>query len=113
MVGWLILAIVSLGTLAPRFSRERYRFIMSRSRFGATSFECNPGIGRFYQTAFGAIGLTVLVWLIVLLPGVLLTQGIGSLHELSPSARRSNRSAGSKAAGATRCLRRSRHWLAP
>jgi hypothetical protein len=50
LLGWLILGVITAGVLMPRFLRERYRFIMSRSRFGATSFACNPAIGRFYQT---------------------------------------------------------------
>jgi uncharacterized membrane protein YjgN (DUF898 family) len=88
LLGWLVLGVISLGLLMPRFLRERYRFIMTRSRFGATSFECNPGIGRFYRTAFVGIGLAFCLWLVALLPMLLLVQGIGSSLELSPSVRR-------------------------
>jgi uncharacterized membrane protein YjgN (DUF898 family) len=61
LLGWLVLGFISLGLLMPRFSRERYRFIVTRSRFGKTAFECNPAIGRFYKTAIAAAGLTLAI----------------------------------------------------
>ena len=71
----LTLGIVTLGILMPRAARERYRFVMSRSRFGATPFDCNPGIGRFYKTVFGAMGLALGIGLI----GGLLAAGVTQL----------------------------------
>ncbi len=56
LLGWLVLGFISFGLLMPRVSRERYRFIVTRSRFGQTPFECEPGIGRFYKTAIAAAG---------------------------------------------------------
>jgi uncharacterized membrane protein YjgN (DUF898 family) len=64
LLGWLVLGFISFGLLMPRYSRERYRFIFSRSAFGKMPFECNPGIGRFYKTAFAAIGMTMLIGII-------------------------------------------------
>jgi uncharacterized membrane protein YjgN (DUF898 family) len=61
LLGWLLLGLVSFGLLMPRFNRERYRFIVTRSRFGQAAFECNPGIGRFYKTAFAAAGMAVVI----------------------------------------------------
>ena len=61
LLGWLVLGFISFGLLMPRFSRERYRFVVTRSRFGQTAFECNPSIGRFYKTAFAAAGMTLAV----------------------------------------------------
>ncbi|TLY60097.1 MAG: DUF898 domain-containing protein, partial [Gammaproteobacteria bacterium] len=59
LLGGLILGMVTVGILMPWFIRERYRFIVTRSLFGATAFECNPRVGRFYGTAFGAAGLAL------------------------------------------------------
>jgi len=64
LLGWLVLGFISFGLLMPRYSRERYRFIFSRSAFGKTAFECNPGIGRFYKTAFAAIGMAMLIGIV-------------------------------------------------
>jgi uncharacterized membrane protein YjgN (DUF898 family) len=61
LLGWLVLGIVSLGLLMPRLSRERYRFIVTRSSFGNSAFECNPSIGRFYKTAIEAVGLMLAI----------------------------------------------------
>jgi uncharacterized membrane protein YjgN (DUF898 family) len=72
LLGWLILGIVSLGILMPRAVRERYRFVVSRSRFGATPFDCDPGIGRFYKTVFGAMGLGIGIGIV----GGLLAAGV-------------------------------------
>jgi uncharacterized membrane protein YjgN (DUF898 family) len=76
LLGWLILGFISFGLLMPRFSRERYRFIVTRSRFGQTTFECNPGIGRFYKTAFVAIGLTIPIVVVGGLITALILQGL-------------------------------------
>jgi uncharacterized membrane protein YjgN (DUF898 family) len=72
LLGWLILGIVSLGLLMPLAARQRYRFVVSRSRFGATPFDCSPRIGRFYKTVFVAMGLALGVGII----GGLLSAGL-------------------------------------
>lgn len=59
LLGWLVLGVISLGTLMPLSVRERYRFIVSRGRYGMTPFECTPGAGRFYLTALGAFGIAL------------------------------------------------------
>jgi uncharacterized membrane protein YjgN (DUF898 family) len=59
LLGWFVLGVITVGILIPRFLRERYRFIVTRTRFGTTAFDCTPRIGRFYRTAFGALGLGI------------------------------------------------------
>jgi uncharacterized membrane protein YjgN (DUF898 family) len=61
LLGWLVFGVLTFGLLVPRAARERYRFHVSRTSYGSTPFECNPGVGRFYKTAFAALGLVVLV----------------------------------------------------
>ncbi|MGP8035508.1 MAG: YjgN family protein [Steroidobacteraceae bacterium] len=84
LLGWLLLGVVSLGVLMPRLIRERYRFIVTRSRYGATPFDCNPGIGQFYRTAFGAIGLA-LVLFIVLAVVMMIVTAVGKAHLVPPT----------------------------
>ena len=60
ILGWAVAGMVTLGILWPRAVRERMRFIVSRSLFGTTRFECEPRIGRFYKTAGVLIGVGVL-----------------------------------------------------
>ena len=86
LVGYLILGVVSLGLLMPLFVRERYRFIMTRSHYGATAFDCNPGIGRFYRTAFASMGLALAVMMVIMFPGVLILGMIAGPLHLSPAA---------------------------
>jgi len=83
LLGWLVLSVLTLGLLLPRLTRERYRFIVSRSSYGDTSFECNPGVGRFYKTAFAVFGLAVAVVIaltLVMIPMMMFmkSQGYGS-----------------------------------
>jgi uncharacterized membrane protein YjgN (DUF898 family) len=68
ILGWGALAIVSLGLLIPLFICERYRFVISRGRYGATAFECHAKVGRFYKTAFAAIGLGLVGGLALFVP---------------------------------------------
>jgi uncharacterized membrane protein YjgN (DUF898 family) len=84
LLGWLLLGIITFGILMPRAARERYRFVVSRSRFGATPFECNPGIGRFYKTVFGAMGLALGVGIMGGLLSAGVTHALGAL--LPPTA---------------------------
>lgn len=80
LLGLLVLGIISLGLLMPRLVRERYRFLVTRSAFGITAFDCNPSVGRFYKTAFGAAGLAIGVALVMIIPVML----IGGLLRLDP-----------------------------
>jgi uncharacterized membrane protein YjgN (DUF898 family) len=51
LLGAGLLVVLSLGLLLPRFIRERYRFVISRTRYGQAQFGCEPGTWRFYKTA--------------------------------------------------------------
>jgi len=77
LLGWLILGIATAGLLMPRFSRERYQFIVSRSRYGATAFDCHPDAGRFFKTAFAGMGLALVVGVVL---GILLAVVVGVLN---------------------------------
>jgi uncharacterized membrane protein YjgN (DUF898 family) len=78
LLGWLVLGILTLGILMPRATRERYRFLVTRTCYGSAAFECNPGVGRFYKTAFAAIGLVILVGMGVGFLVLALRAGIGA-----------------------------------
>ena len=73
MLGWLVLGAVSFGLLMPKSSRERYRFVVTRSGFGGSYFECNPSTARFYKTALtaGALGAAVIIGTSILLGTVI------------------------------------------
>ena len=51
LLGAGVLAVLTLGLLLPRFIRERYRFVLSRTRFGRTEFGCEPPTWPFYRTS--------------------------------------------------------------
>lgn len=68
LLGWLVVGVLTLGLLMPRLSRERYRFLVTRSAYGNTEFACNPSIGRFYKTVFGAIGIAICITVVVAIP---------------------------------------------
>jgi uncharacterized membrane protein YjgN (DUF898 family) len=57
LLGWGLLTLATLGLLMPRFLRERFRFVLSRTRFGTTEFQSEPRTRRFYRTAIFAVGL--------------------------------------------------------
>jgi len=76
ILGWGALGMVSLGLLMPRFLCERYRFVITRGRYGATSFECNPQVGRFYKTMFASIGLALGMGIVLFLPITLLLAAV-------------------------------------
>jgi uncharacterized membrane protein YjgN (DUF898 family) len=80
LLGWLVLGIVSFGLLMPRLSRERYRFIVTRSSFGNSAFECNPSIGRFYKTAIGAVGLMLAIVIPASFLFGLISYGLAAAH---------------------------------
>jgi len=85
ILGWLFLGVLTLGVLMPRAVRERYRFIGSRSRYGATPFECEPAIWPFYRTVFGAAGLMVVLIVLLMVPMMIIT-GLGSAKVIPPAA---------------------------
>jgi uncharacterized membrane protein YjgN (DUF898 family) len=73
----LIGTIFTLGLLGPRILRERYRFIVTRTSYGSTEFDCDPGVGRFYKTAFAAGALAVVVSIAYVVVLVSLQQATG------------------------------------
>lgn len=88
VLGWSILGIISLGLLMPRFVCERYRFVMTRGRYGATAFDCNPRVGRFYKTAFVSIGLGVVMAIALFMPMSLLLVAVAKAASVSPATMR-------------------------
>lgn len=87
LLGWLVLSVISVGLLMPLFVRERYRFIVTRSGFGGSYFECNPGIRRFYKTVLVAMGIGIAVIIAVgITLGVII--GLTAGHQVSASAAR-------------------------
>jgi uncharacterized membrane protein YjgN (DUF898 family) len=64
LLGAGLLAVLSLGVLLPRFIRERYRFVVSRTRYGLAEFRCEPSTWRFYKTSMVA-GLMTLGGLVL------------------------------------------------
>jgi uncharacterized membrane protein YjgN (DUF898 family) len=61
----LALAIASLFTLAGRIEWARYKFVVSRTCFGDQEFTCNPRVGQFHRTYWGALGLFFCMFLLV------------------------------------------------
>jgi uncharacterized membrane protein YjgN (DUF898 family) len=87
-LGGLVLAVLSLGILLPRLNRERYRFFVSRTAFGATAFECEPRVGKFYRTAFGAAGLGFLAAIALVIAIELISSVTGLSAAQSPAMER-------------------------
>jgi uncharacterized membrane protein YjgN (DUF898 family) len=84
-LGWLVLSVLTLGILIPRFNRERYRFIVTRSGFGGRRFESNPGIWRFYKTALVVLGmLTAFMFAMAMLAATLAFSLKGAGHSMGP-----------------------------
>ncbi len=52
LLGYLLLSVITIGLMFPRFTRERYTFLVSRTSFGDEEFDCGPRIGPFYSTAW-------------------------------------------------------------
>lgn len=86
LLGWLIAGLLTFGLLMPRLARERYRFIVTRSAYGNTEFDCNPGIGRFYKTAFAAVGLVFCIAFVVVIGVMLVSLFLGVSPKSSPNA---------------------------
>jgi uncharacterized membrane protein YjgN (DUF898 family) len=49
LLGWGILATLTLGLLYPRFVQKRYEFIVSRTRYGGLPFGIATRTGDFYR----------------------------------------------------------------
>ncbi|HKZ74223.1 MAG TPA: YjgN family protein [Steroidobacteraceae bacterium] len=77
LLGWGTAAIVSLGLLIPYFLCERFRFVVTRTGYGDQAFACEPSAGRFYKTAFAALGIT----LGIIVPFVILIAAAGTLAQ--------------------------------
>jgi uncharacterized membrane protein YjgN (DUF898 family) len=80
LLGKLVLVGLTAGIMAPWFLKERYRFIITRSRFADTDFECNPRTGRFYKTALAAVGLTFGAVVVAALVGGMLMAIVFAAH---------------------------------
>lgn len=69
LLGWLILGVLTLGILLPKAMRERYHFVVSRTRYGSTDLKCEARTGVFYKTylltALLTIGVALLTVAIV------------------------------------------------
>jgi uncharacterized membrane protein YjgN (DUF898 family) len=76
-LGGVIGTVFTLGLLGPRMLRERYRFIVTRTSYGSTPFDCDPSIGRFYKTAFAAGGFAMAVSIAYLILLVMLMRQVG------------------------------------
>jgi len=50
LLGWMVLGVLTLGILLPKAMRERYHFVVSRTRYGSTDFDCQARTGKFYKT---------------------------------------------------------------
>ena len=88
LIGWGLFGIITLGLGMPRFARERYRFVVNRGRFGATAFECNPDVGRFYKTMFASMGLGLVGGIVLLVPATLLVALVSHVSSASPTVTR-------------------------
>ena len=88
LLGLLVLGVLTFGLLMPRLVRERYRFLVTRTSFGSTEFDCNPGIGRFYKTAFAGGALVVAIGFLVLFVVLLVTRLLNLDLAHSPAAAR-------------------------
>lgn len=81
LLGWGLVGIISFGFMMPRFLCERYRFIVTRGRYGGTAFDCNPSSGRFYKTMWAGFGLSAVMGIAVVLALSLvggMAQGVGA-----------------------------------
>lgn len=58
-VGLGLLSGVTLGLAIPYFIRERYRFVANNTIFCGEHFRAEPRVGRFYKTAFVAVGMVI------------------------------------------------------
>jgi len=76
LLGWGFVGILTFGLLMPRFVCERYRFVLTRTRFGASAFDCEARASIFYRTMFGTMGIGVVLGFAFLL--VMLAAGAAS-----------------------------------
>jgi uncharacterized membrane protein YjgN (DUF898 family) len=87
-VGWLVLGMMTLGILMPRVVRERYIFLVSRTSYGDTAFDCKPGIWRFYKTTLGAIAYSAMIMLGLVFVTILVGRSFGIGPRASGNAAR-------------------------
>lgn len=62
---WGLLSLASLYLLAPVWMQRIRTWQVNHSRYGATPFCCQIGVGKFYGIALKALGLTLLVGILV------------------------------------------------
>lgn len=62
---WGVLSVASLYLLAPMWMQRIRTWQVNHSRYGATSFACRVGVGRFYGIALKALGLLLLAGMLV------------------------------------------------
>jgi len=53
-IAWPMLAVLTLGLLAPASIRRRQHFVYAGSAFGGSRFESDLPLGAFYRLCFGA-----------------------------------------------------------
>ncbi len=74
-----LVAVVSLGILAPFASRWLYRYIFNNLRYGDRAFASDPGIGKLY----GVWWISALIGALGLMMSVLVGYGLFSALEAS------------------------------
>jgi hypothetical protein len=77
LLGWGSVGVLTLGLMMPRFVCERYRFLVTRARFGATAFDCHARPAVFYKTMWARHG-----------------PGPGARHRAVPAGHTAHRRAG-------------------
>ena len=65
LLGWPLLSMLTLGILYPWAVRQRFHYVLSRSRYGRTAVECNPPLGRYYKTAFVTFGVVIAALVVI------------------------------------------------
>lgn len=89
IVGYGLLALLSLGILLPRFVRELRKFIVDHTRFGTTRFACELSVAAVYRiflppmlAALAIVGLGALLGVAGML--VALPAAVVLLYALTP-----------------------------
>ncbi|MFC5474177.1 YjgN family protein [Paraherbaspirillum soli] len=60
-----ILSGLSLGLLAPLVHQRTKKYLHSESKFGATHFSFNAGVGAFYKTYLLSFGIALLGYIVI------------------------------------------------
>src|SRR5260221_9780481 len=79
LLGWMALGFVTFGIMLPYAACRRYEFIVNRTRFGATAFECHPRAGRFYKTMFAAGGMAFVLMFVIIFLARWLASALGGV----------------------------------